>query len=285
MEKTVSAKRQNRNVELAKWIVLGCMAIIFIYPFLFMILKSLDETANFGLKFPPSIWPEQIGLKNYISSLQILDMGRYYFNTIYIAFWACVLHLSVGVMAGYALSKGVFRGKQWWLLFILSTMMIPNEAIILTRFLIFKDLGLVNTYTGLVLPSFAYPFGVFLTKQFFDGIPGYLREAAKIDGAGEFQIFYKIYMPLAGPILATLTILTVLSQWNSLMWPLLMLTKSSMYTISLGIAVFAENELNRQAIVGNSLAIATMAVLPVVTVYLFLQKYIIQSIASSGAKG
>lgn len=284
MQPSLSYKKQKRNLEWIKWIVLGLFALVFIYPFLFMVLKSLDETANLGLKFPPSILPVQIGLKNYISSLHMLEIGRFYFNTIYVAFWACVLHLTLGAMAGYSLSKGVFRNKNAWLLFILSTMMIPGEAIVLTRFLIFKDLGLVNTYTGLVLPAFAYPFGIFLSKQYFDGIPGFLREAAKIDGANEFEIFYKIYMPLAGPLLATMTILTVMSQWNSLMWPLLMLTKTEMYTISLGIAVYAESEM-RQIIVGNSLAISTMAVLPVVVIYLFLQKYIIQSIASSGAKG
>lgn len=285
MSAAKSARADNRNIEIVKWIVLGLIAFVFIYPFLFMIFKSLDATANFGLKFPPTLLPVEWGLRNYFSSLQILNIGRFYFNTIYIAFWACVLHLTVGVIAGYALSKGAFRGKTLWLLFILSTMMIPTEAIVLTRFLIFKELGLVNTYTGLVLPSIAYPFGIFLSKQYFDGIPGFLREAAKIDGANEFQIYYKVYMPLAGPLLATLTILTVMAQWNSLMWPLLMLTKSEMYTISLGIAVFAENEAQRQTVVGNSLAIATMAVLPVVLVYLFLQKYIIQSIASSGTKG
>jgi multiple sugar transport system permease protein len=284
VSKQGSAKAQNRNVEMVKWLVLGAIAFIFLYPFLFMVFKSLDATANYGLRFPPSIWPVEWGFKNYISSLQTLDIGRYYFNTIYVAFWAVVLHLTIGVMAGYSLSKGRFPAKHAWLLFILSTMMIPTEAIVLTRFLIFKDFGLANTYTGLILPSLAYPFGVFLSKQYFDGIPGFLRESAKIDGANEFQIFYKIYMPLAGPLLSTLTILTVMSQWNSLIWPLLMVTKTKMYTISLGIAVFGQGEY-RQAIVGNSMAIATMAVLPVIIIYLFLQKYIIQSIASSGAKG
>ncbi|WP_186446276.1 carbohydrate ABC transporter permease [Paenibacillus cremeus] len=284
MQPSGSYKRQQRTMEWISWIILGLIALVFIYPFLFMVLKSFDETANFGLKFPPTLLPVRTGLRNYISSLQMLEIGRFYFNTIYVSVWACILHLGLGGMAGYALSKGIFRNKHFWLLFILSTMMIPNEAIVLTRFLIFKDFGLVNTYLGLILPSLAYPFGIFLCKQYFDGIPGFLREAAKIDGANEFEIFYKIYLPLAGPIMATLTILTVMSQWNSLMWPLLMLTKPDMYTISLGIAVYAENEM-KQAVIGNSLAISTMAVLPVVIIYLFLQKYIIQSIASSGAKG
>lgn len=283
MSEYKSMKKSEMTVEIFRFIALGAIAIVFLYPFVFMILKSVDEMANYGMKFPPTLIPEVFGFKNYITSVRIVHIERYYFNTAYVAFWAVILHLTSSVMAGYAISKGTFRYKNMWLLFILSTMMIPGEAILLTRFLMFKNVGLINTYTGLILPTLAYPLGVFLSKQFIDALPASLGEAAKIDGAGEWLIYVKVYLPLTGPLLATLAIITVMNEWNSLMWPLLMLTKSDMFTIALGIAFFSIGELSRP-IVGNSLAIATMAILPVIIVFLFLQKYIIQSIALSGLK-
>lgn len=283
MKQIKSVSKKNMRGEIIRFLILAVIVLIFLYPFAFMILKSLDEMANYGLKVPPSLIPEKFGFKNYITSVKIVPIFTYYMNTIYITLWAVFVHLTTSVMAGYAISKGKLRKKNLWLIFILSTMMIPGEAILLTRFLMFKDLGLVNTYLGLILPTLSYPFGVFLSKQYFDGLPSSLGEAAKIDGANEWQIFTRIYIPLTKPVLATLTILTVMEEWNSLMWPLLILTKSKMFTISLGIAFFSIGELNRP-IVGNSLAVATMAIFPVIIVFLFLQKYIIQSIAVSGLK-
>ena len=274
---------KDKAFEALKLLLLGAVAILFLYPFAFMIFKSFDEMANFGMKIPPKLWPEQLGLSNYISAMRTVRIQRYYFNTIYVSLWAVAIHLLTSVMAGYAISKGKFRFKSFWLLVILSTMMIPGEAILLTRFLMFMDWGLVNTYTGLILPTVAYPLGVFLSKQYIDGLPDSLGEAAKIDGANEWLIYFKIYMPLTGPILATVSILTIMQEWNSLMWPLLMLTKSPMYTISLGIAFFSQAEMERP-VIGNALAIATMAVFPVIIAFLFLQRYIIQSIAVSGMK-
>jgi len=265
-----------------RYLILSCLAVFFIYPFLFMILKSVDEMANFGFKLPPTLLPEKFGFNNYITTVRLIRVQRYYFNTIYITGWATIIHLITGVMAGYALSKGRFRFKKFWLLIILSTMMIPFESIVVARFLLFKDLGLVNTYTGLILPTLAYPFGIFLSKQYIDGLPDSLGEAAKIDGANEWLIYLRIYLPLTGPILATLAILTIMSEWNALLWPLVMLTKSSMFTISLGVAFF--NQTETRPIVGNALALATLAIFPVVIMYLFLQRFVIQSVAVSGIK-
>jgi multiple sugar transport system permease protein len=279
----MSAQTTQKVISVIRIVFLAGIAFFFMYPFVYMIMKSLDEMSNFGLKIPPVLRPEKFGLNNYTSSLRLIRIGRYYFNTIYVALWVTFIHLLTGVMAGYALSKGRFRFKRFWLLVILSTMMIPLEAIVMTRFLLFKDLGLVNTYTGLILPTLSYPFGVFLSKQYIDGLPDSLGEAARIDGANEWLIYFKVYLPLTGPVLATLAILSIMSEWNSLMWPLIMLTKSSMFTISVGIAFFNQTEMMRP-VVGNALAIATMAIFPVFIAYLFLQKYIIQSIAVSGIK-
>ena len=273
---------QRNMISVIRFFILCVLAVFFIYPFLFMLFKSVDEMANFGLKVPPTLLPEKWGLNNYFTTVRLIRVQRYYFNTIYVTCWATIIHLLTGVLAGYALSKGRFRFKNFWLMLILSTMMIPLESIVLARFLLFKDLGLVNTYTGLILPTLAYPFGIFLSKQYIDGLPDSLGEAAKIDGANEWIVYFRIYLPLTGPILATLAILSIMSEWNSLLWPLVMLTKSSMFTISVGVAFFNQAEI--RPILGNALALSTMAIFPVIIMYLFLQRYVIQSIAVSGIK-
>lgn len=274
--------RRNQALEIIRLLVLSALAVVFLYPFVLMIGISLDVNANFGLSFPPRIVPEEFGWKNFSLIFQSLPIGTYYINSIIIVAGSVAGHIVGATLAGYALSKGEFRGKKIWLLIILTAMMVPDQVIVFTRFLVFNQLNLINSFIGVILPTLAYPFGVFLVKQFMDSLPNELGEAAKMDGANHFKIFMKIYLPLTSPIIATLSIITVMHKWNELLWPLLILSKSSMYTVSIGVANFTLGP--NGTYIGSSLALATLTIIPMVVLFLILQRYVIESVASSGLK-
>ncbi|CAN7348949.1 carbohydrate ABC transporter permease [Paenibacillus sp. LjRoot153] len=274
--------RHNQSLEIIRLLVLSALAVVFLYPFVLMIGISLDVNANFGLSFPPRIVPEEFGWKNFSLIFQSLPIGTYYINSMIIVAGSVAGHILGATLAGYALSKGEFRGKKIWLLIILTAMMVPDQVIVFTRFLVFNELNLINSFIGVILPTLAYPFGVFLVKQFMDSLPNELGEAAKMDGAHHFKIFMKIYLPLTLPIIATLSIITVMHKWNELLWPLLILSKSSMYTVSIGVANFTLGP--NGTYIGSSLALATLTIIPMVVLFLFLQRYVIESVASSGLK-
>lgn len=274
--------RRNQAIEVFRLLVLSALAVVFLYPFVLMIGISLDVNANFGLSFPPRIVPEEFGWKNFSLIFKSLPIGTYYINSIIIVAGSVVCHILGATLAGYALSKGEFRGKKIWLLIILTAMMVPDQVIVFTRFLVFNQLNLINSFVGVILPTLAYPFGVFLVKQFMDSLPNELGEAAKMDGAHHFTVFMKIYVPLTSPIIATLSIITVMHKWNELLWPLLILSKSSMFTVSIGVANFTLGP--NGTYIGSSLALATLTIIPMVVLFLFLQRYVIESVASSGLK-
>ncbi|MDD9269375.1 carbohydrate ABC transporter permease [Paenibacillus sp. GCM10023248] len=274
--------RRNQALEMVRLLVLSALAVVFLYPFVLMIGISLDVNANFGLSFPPRIVPEEFGWKNFSLIFKSLPIGTYYLNSLIIVAGSVAGHIAGATLAGYALAKGEFRGKKIWLLLILTAMMVPDQVIVFTRFLVFNQLHLINSFVGVILPTLAYPFGVFLVKQFMDSLPNELGEAAKMDGAHHFKIFMRIYLPLTAPIIATLSIITVMHKWNELLWPLLMLSKSSMFTVSIGVANFTLGP--NGTYIGSSLALATLTIIPMVVLFLILQRYVIESVASSGLK-
>jgi multiple sugar transport system permease protein len=186
-------------------------------------------------------------------------------------------------MLGYALAKLRFRGKRVLLLLVLATMMLPAAATLIPLFVLMSQLDLVNTYPGLILPAIAGPFGVFLTRQFFTGLPDELIEAARIDGAGEFRIFWRIAMPLAAPVLATLGILTFLGAWNAFIYPLVMAQEPEMYTLPVALATFATGQF--QADHGMLMAGSVLLVVPVLAIFILMQRWITEGIATTGLKG
>jgi multiple sugar transport system permease protein len=194
-----------------------------------------------------------------------------------------ILGVSASLLAGYAFSKGKFKGKKILFIIVLCTLMIPMEPRLIPLYTLFNKINLLNTYYPLVLPSIISGMLIFLCKQFFDQLPDTLREAAQIDGAGEFRIFFTVYLPLAGPIAATMVILAFIWSWNDFMWPLVVLSDLELQTVPLYLASFSLE--NGSSLGGLTMALATVSILPIVILYLFLQRYIIQSIALSGVKG
>ncbi|QGG56404.1 carbohydrate ABC transporter permease [Paenibacillus sp. B01] len=264
-------------------ILLSAIGCIMIYPFLWMISVSLERTANVALPFPPRFIPELFSWFNYGLVFENNALFLAYGNS---AFLACV-HVAMSVasalLGGYAFSRGSFKGKRILYIAVLATMMIPFETRLIPMFTMFNDLGLINTKYPLILPSIIDALGLVLAKQYFDQLPEGLRESAKMDGAGEFKTYFFIFVPLTGPITATLAILAFQESWNSFIWPLVVINDQHLKTVPLFLSSFSAENGDRLA--GVTMALTAMSIMPILLVFIFFQKYIIRSVALSGLKG
>jgi multiple sugar transport system permease protein len=270
------------RASIVLYILLFLGLLLMVGPFLWMVLGSFKPRGEF-LQVPPTWLPANPTLDNYERLIERLDFPRYFFNSTLIAGVVTAANLVFGPMLGYALAKLRFRGKGVLMALVLSTLMLPAAATLVPVFVLMSRLELVNTYPGLILPFLAAPFGVFLTRQFFLGTPDELLEAARIDGAGEFRIFFQIAMPLAAPVLATLGILTFLGSWNGFIYPLIMATSPEMYTLPVALATFATGQF--QADHGMLMAGSVLLVVPVLIVFILLQRWITEGISTTGLKG
>jgi multiple sugar transport system permease protein len=277
-----TAPGASRGRQVLLYILLGLGLLLVIGPFVWMVLGSFKPQAEF-LRLPPTWLPEQWTLDNYRRLFQNLDFPRFFTNSFVVATAVTIGNLIFAPMLGWALAKLEFRGKRFLLLLVLATLMLPASATLIPLFVLMSSLNLVNTYFALILPFLAGPLGVFLTRQLFLGLPDELMEAARIDGAGEFGIFWRIGMPLAAPVLATLGILTFLGSWNSFLYPLVMTQEPEMYTLPVALATFATGQY--QADHGMLMAGSVVLVLPVLLVFVLMQRWITEGVATTGLKG
>ena len=256
--------------------------LLMVGPFLWMVLGSIKPEADF-LRNPPTLLPSAVTTGNFGRLFDQLDFPRYFFNSSVIAFVVTAGNLIFCPMLGYALAKLRWRGKGLIMAVVLATLMVPAGVTLIPNFILMSNLGLVNSYPGLILPFLAGPFGVFLMRQFMLGVPNELLEAARIDGANEFRIFWTVVMPLATPVLATLGILTFLGNWNSFIYPLVMAQEPNMYTLPVALATFATGQY--QADHGMLMAGSVILVVPVLIVFILFQRWITEGIATTGLKG
>ena len=266
------------------WIslLLAAGLVVMIGPFLWMVLGSLKPEADF-LRNPPTFLPSAPTIDNYGRLFGQLDFPRFFFNSAVIALAVTIGTLVFCPMLGYALAKLHWHGKRVVMALVLATLMVPAGITLIPNFILMSNLGLVNTYPGLILPFLAGPFGVFLMRQFMLGIPDELLEAARMDGANEFKVFWSVVMPIATPILATLAILTFLGNWNSFLYPLVMAQEPAMYTLPVALATFATGQY--QADHGMLMAGSVILVVPVLIVFVLFQRWITEGIATTGIKG
>ncbi|HWO59169.1 MAG TPA: carbohydrate ABC transporter permease, partial [Umezawaea sp.] len=232
---------------------------------------------------PPTFLPSAPTTDNYSRLFDQLDFPRFFFNSAFVALAVTVGTLIFCPMLGYALAKLPWRGKRLVMAVVLATLMVPAGITLIPNFILMSGLNLVNSYPGLILPFLAGPFGVFLMRQFMLGVPNELLEAARIDGGGEFRIFWSVVMPIATPILATLGILTFRGSWNSFIYPLVMATEPRMYTLPVALATFATGQY--QADHGMLMAGSVILVVPVLVVFILFQRWITEGIATTGLKG
>lgn len=279
----IRMKDRQKILNAVVFLLLAAIGFTMIYPFVWMISVSLEQTANVAMPFPPRLIPQQFSWFHYGLVFENNKLLLAYWNSVVIAVFCVVLSVSSALLGGYAFSRGNFKGKKLLFFAVLATMMIPFETRLIPMFTMFNDIGLINTKYPLILPSIVNALGLVLAKQYFDQLPEGLRESAKMDGAGEFKTFFYIFAPLTGPITATLSILSFQDSWNSFIWPLVVINDQDLKTVPLFLSSFSTENGGRLA--GVTMALAAMSILPMLLVFLFFQKYIIRSIALSGLKG
>ncbi|MEU0581444.1 carbohydrate ABC transporter permease [Streptomyces griseoincarnatus] len=266
------------------YVVASLGLLVMSAPFLWMALSAFKTRRD--LTASPPVWiPSEWTLSNFSALLDQLDMPRHFLNSLIVAVLVTLCNLLFCSMLGYALAKLEFTGRSKVFGVVLAALMVPGNLLILPLYVLMTKLGLIDTYAGLVLPFAAGAFGVFLMRQFMQSIPDELLEAARIDGAGEWYIFWRIVLPLVKPALATLTIFTFLGSWNNFVWPLIATNDPGKYTLPVALATFA-NDPNRTVGGGNGMLMAgsLLVVLPVLLVFVVLQRHFTQGIATAGLK-
>jgi multiple sugar transport system permease protein len=255
-------------------------SIVTATPFFWMLVTSF-KTPGEIYTIPPKFIPSEITLKNYIDLFKGINFWRPLLNTLIIVIIAPPLSILLNSMAGYAFSKFRFKGRDTLILLILATMMIPGQMTLIPAYLIVRILNMLNTYQGIIIPGLVGAGSIFFWRQFIKGIPNEIIESAKIDGANEIFIYFKIILPLSTPFLITSFVFAFIGAWNSFLWPLIVATDESMYTLPVAISVIAgqygEN-------IGTILAGSTIVVFPILIVFLIAQRYIIRGIAMTGLK-
>ena len=263
-------------------VILSVLLAIVLIPLYWAIVMSLDAATLDVVPNPPRFLPEKPSFFNYEYASRAIPIFRYYLNTITLTVINTAISVFTALMCAYAFSKGRFMFKRFWFLYMLAVMMIPFEVRMLPLYLQYGKWNLSDTWWPLILGSFAWIYGMFLAKPNLDGVPDSLRESASIDGASEWRIFLQIIIPLCGPIIATLLIFQVIAQWNSFLWPLIVINKPNLQVISVGLAMFNASESSMY--LGPRLAVAVLGAFPMMLMFLFLQKYIVQSVMLSGIK-
>jgi multiple sugar transport system permease protein len=255
--------------------------VLTLFPLFWMVSASFMSRGE-STTFPPHFIPHAPTLAQYRELFFRLKIGRAFFSSTVIAVVTTLVSLLFNSMAGYAFAKLRFGGRERMFGLLLSALIIPAQVGMLPLFLMMKTLHLVNTYWGVIIPSLASVFGIFLIRQFMLSIPQELLEAARIDGAGELRIYWSVVMPLARPILATLAIFTFMTTWNDFMWPLIILSSDARYTLPVAVASLSgEHAVDVELMMAGSV----VTVLPVLLLFLFLQRYYIAGLMVGSVKG
>jgi ABC-type glycerol-3-phosphate transport system permease component len=272
-----------RRGELLTHLVLIAACTAIVGPLVWMLLTTLKAHEDVLTKPPWWIPSEPLLLTNVRHVFERVDFGRYFLNSLVVATSITLLDLFFSTLAGYALAKYRFPGKSIAFGVVIVTMMVPFIVIVVPQYILVRDLGWLDSYQGLIVPFAISSFGIFLMRQALAGTPDELIDAARIDGADEWRILFRIVVPMHVPALISLAILRFLGEWDSLLWPLVATNSGSMRTMSLGMALMQDDRYGTD--LPTLMTAATMATAPIVIVYVFLQRFFIKSVAGSGLKG
>ena len=267
----------------ARWLVWALLlfgGLVMLFPVYWVLVTAISpgglaQTTGF------SLWPERVDLGVFPRAFADQPVGRWLVNSVVIAAASVVLSVSVSLLAGYAFAKYRFRGRDALFTLMLVTIMVPIQVIMVPEFVIVSRLGLVDSPWAVILPTAAQAVSIFMARQFLAGVPDELIEAARVDGAGELRIFLRVVLPLSGPLIAVLTILTFVWRWNDFVWPLVALQSPENYTISVGLAALNGTFSHPW---DEMMAITLLSMVPVVAVFLAFQKRFVQGVAESGLK-
>ena len=250
-------------------------------PFFWMVSTSLKDNSQVFL-IPPQWIPDPIKWSNYLEMMQVMPFARYLFNSAFVSVTVTVLELVTSSLAAYSFARLRFPGRDRLFLLYLATLMIPGQVTLIPNFIIIRVLGWVDTYSALIIPAAFSAFGTFLLRQFFRTIPFDLEDAAKIDGASYFGIYWHVIIPLSGPALSTLAIFTFMAQWNSFLWPLIVTNAIDMRTLTVGLRMFQGLYLTRWPLL---MAGTVFSLIPILVIYVVGQKYFVRGITLTGMGG
>lgn len=267
-------------------VIYGILAIgsfVMLLPFAWMLSSSLMSTQEVIAR--PLTWiPSTLRFENYMALSDAIPLGRMYLNSIIVTTLTTLGILLTSSLAGYGFAKFQFPGRNFLFLLVLATMMIPFFVVLLPIFYMVSQLGWINTYQGLIVPNIVTGFGIFLMRQYMLSLPDEVLDAARIDGASEFEIYWRIALPLSTPVIGALGILAFVYQWNNFLWPLVVARSSDMWTVPVGLnslRVYASSA----EVINLQMAGAALAIMPVMIVFLLLQRYFVRGIALTGLKG
>lgn len=273
---------RSRFSPMAIWVnaALAIAAFFALAPLLWMISVSFMQPGESNA-LPPPLWPARPTLANYQQLLAQTGIARYFVNSLVVATGVTVSSLLFNLMAGYAFAKLKFKGRDKLFQTLLAALVIPGQVAMMPLFLMLKGMGLVNTWAGVILPGMAGVFGIYLVRQYARSLPDALLEAARMDGAGEWRIFWMIVLPLLKPVIVTLAVFGFLGSWNDFMWPLIVLTDADLHTLPVAIA-----SLSREHVADGELMMAgaVVTVMPVLLLFLALQKHYMAGLTMGSVK-
>lgn len=268
------------SAKVSLYILLFALAALWLFPVLWIVISSF-KTNNDLYSFPPRFWPEPITFGHFTDAFEKGNFGRYFMNSTIVTVSSTILLLLINSMAGFALAKYKFRGDMLLLVGFISTLMIPLEVIMIPIFKVLSFLGLFNSLLALIIPPAATPTGVFLIRQYLLTVPDELLEAARIDGASEWRIYWRIILPICKPMLAVLAIFSFMWRWDDFLWPLIGISDPSLYTIQLALSNFI-GEYNVDW--GILLAMSVITMIPVLVVFIIFQRQFVSGMVTSGMK-
>ncbi len=265
----------------AKNITLLLAALFTLFPVVWVIISAFKPQSEL-FRVPMSLFPSEWTFANFIAAFSQGNFVVYFSNTVFVAVVATLLTVVINIMAGYALAKYIFPGRDLIFSIMIATLMVPLQVIMIPIFLQLKDLGLLNSLWGIIIPPSATPTGIFLARQYMVNISNSMIESARIDGAKEFRIFWQIVLPLSKPIIATIAIFSFMWRWNDYLWPLIVITDNKKQTMQQALANFVgQLQINWS----NLLAMTTISIVPVILVFLAFQKLFMTGITAGAVKG
>lgn len=273
------------------YLLLGAIAFVMLFPLLWLVSTSFKSPEENIFQFPPQLIPSQPTFQNFLTVWQTNTSGQYLFNSPFgqyllnstiIAVLTVSLNLLFCSLAAYPLARLNFPGRDLIFMLIVATIMIPFQIVMIPLFVLTVQLGLRNTYLGVIFPSLASAFGIFLLRQAFQGVPKELEEAGRMDGCSELGLWWNIMLPAVRPALVTLAIFVFIGSWSDFLWPLIVLDRPESYTLPLGVATFASvTDFDWRLVAAGSV----ISIAPVMVLFLFVQRYIVPTDTSSGVKG
>ena len=275
---------KDRIFKTVIYIFLSVWAVIVLFPFYWMLLTSVKSYSTYNAEYIPKFFTLSPTLENYSSAFTTVPLGGYFLNTIIFTLVTTGVMLIVTVLSAFAFSRLEFKGKNLVFTLFLALMMIPNELVIITNFVPITNMGLRNTFTGLILPSVTSVFYIYLLKENFEQIPNELYKAAKVDGTSDMKYLLKVMVPICQPTVVTIVILKVIECWNSYVWPRLITDKQAYFLVSNGIQEIRENGFGRDNIPAMMAAVVSIST-PLIILFLIFHKKIMAGVSRGGTKG